>query len=84
MIFCSFMVLWTSVITKRHSTIPTSQNTLQQFRYLSNSLRSSSLPSGELQNLYPRRGKLKRTRDIKIFFSRAIKGIFSMVYRKYM
>ena len=41
------------------------------------------LPNGKVQNLHPRRNKLKRTRNIiKRFFSRAIKGIFSMVYRK--
>ena len=64
MIFCSFMVLWTSVITKRYSTILTSQNASQRFCYLSNSLHSSSLPIGKLQNLYSRRGKLKRTRNV--------------------
>ena len=43
-----------------------------------------SLPIGKVQNLHPRRGTLKRTRNsiLKDFFSRAIKGIFSVVYRK--
>ena len=36
---------------------------------------------GKVQDLHARRGKLKRRRNIlKIFFSRAIKEIFSMVY----
>ena len=35
------------------------------------------------QNLHPRRGKFKRTRDmLKYFFSRAIKGKFLVVYRE--
>ena len=42
-----------------------------------------SLPIGKVQNLHPRRGKLKRTRNIiKDFFSRVIKGKFSVVHRK--
>ena len=66
------------------------QNALQQFHFLSNLVRSSSLPSmfvsppiGKVQNLHPGRGKLKRTRNIlKDFFPRAIKGMLSVVYRK--
>ena len=42
-----------------------------------------SPPIGKVQNLHPGRGKLKRTRNIlKYFFSTAIKGILSVVYRK--
>ena len=40
-----------------------------------------SVSIGKVQDLHARRGKLKRRRNIlKIFFSRAIKEIFSMVY----
>ena len=42
-----------------------------------------SLPIGKVQNLHSRRDKLKRTRNIlKDSFSRTIKGIISVVYRK--
>ena len=41
-----------------------------------------SLPIDKVQNLHPRRGKLKRTRNILRDFFKAIKGTFSMVYRK--
>ena len=65
-------------------------NALQRFRYLSNSLRSSSLPTYSSRCLLAKSKtctlgghKLKRTRNIrKDCFSRAIKGIFSMVNRK--
>ena len=40
---------------------------------------------GKVQNVHPRRGKLKRTRNVlKAYFLRAIKGIFSVFYRKYI
>ena len=42
-----------------------------------------SPPIDKVQNLHRGRGKLKRTRNIlNFFFSTAIKGILSMVYRK--
>ena len=42
-----------------------------------------SVSISKVQNLHPRRGKRKRTRNVlKDFFSRAIEGIFSMVYKK--
>ena len=43
-----------------------------------------SPPIGKVQDLHPRRGKLKRTRNIlkDVFFRGAIKGMLSVVYRK--
>ena len=42
-----------------------------------------SVSISKVQNLHSQRGKRKRTRNVlRDFFSRAIEGIFSMVYKK--